>query len=161
LHCGFPFALDFFVTKSTEAHTPAFENDHLNRRLALTVADLPLACRESVSRASESRLVIRRDLDIALAVRDSCKCLDTELYVVCRRLATMLNKRIAGLGFRECFLFFVWKVEVVYRENQGGQVVWCRGEGLGESGDLPCLSAEAWDNIVRTCTSSISRTCDA
>ena len=82
MHRSFPFALDFSIAQSTEAYTPAFENDHFNGRLALTVADLPLACRESVSRASESRLVIRRDLDIALAVRDSCKCLDTELYIV-------------------------------------------------------------------------------
>ena len=117
LHCGFPFAFDVFVTKSTEAHTPAFEDDHLDRRFTLAVADLPLACRKSVSRARESRLVIRRDLNVVLAVRDSCKCFDTELYIVSRRLATMLYEWVVGLRFCECFLFVMWKVEIVYRED--------------------------------------------
>lgn len=77
LHRGFPFAFHFFVTESAEAHTPALENDHFNWRLTLTVANLPFARRKSVSCARESRFVIRRDLDVVLAVCDSCKCLDT------------------------------------------------------------------------------------
>ena len=117
MDCGFPFALDFFVTKSTEAYTPALEDDHLNRRLTFAVTDLPFASRKSVSRARESRLVVRRDLDVGLAVRDSCKCFDTELYIVSRRLATMLYEWVVGLRFCECFLFVMWKVEIVYRED--------------------------------------------
>jgi hypothetical protein len=59
----------------------------------------------------------------------------------------MLYEWIARLRFCKRLLFVMREVEVIYREDQSGKIVWCRRKSLGESGDLPCLSGEAWDTI--------------
>jgi hypothetical protein len=120
LHRGLPFALYFFVAESTESYTPTFEDDYLDSRLTIVVTGFPLAYRKPVASSIECRLVVRGHFDALFAVRDGSKRFSAKFDIVGRRLAAMLDERIAWLRSCESFLFVVWKVEIVYREDQGG-----------------------------------------
>jgi hypothetical protein len=125
LRRGLPFTLYFFVAESTESYTPPFEDDYLDWWLTIVVTGFPLAYRKPVASSIECRLVVRGHFDVLLAVGDGSERFSAEFDIVSRRLAAMLDERITRLGFCKSFLFVVWKIEIVYRENQGGQIVWC------------------------------------
>lgn len=66
----------------------------------------------------------------------------------------MLHKWVVGLRFGKSLLFAVCKVQIIYREDQSGEIVWRRRQGFGERGDLPCLSDGALSTVfllMETC----------
>jgi hypothetical protein len=114
------------------------------------VTGSPLAYRKPVTSSVECRLVVRGHFDILLAVGNGGERFSAELDIMGRGLAAVLHEWITRLGFCENFLFVMWEIEIVYREDQSGQVVWRGRKGLGESGDLPCLSGRTWKEHEET-----------
>lgn len=89
-----PLALDFFVGKGTETHTPPFKNHNPHRRLASPINDAPFTLRAPIACAAEGRFVVRGDFDISFPLIDSAEELRAEFDIVGGGLAAVLDQGV-------------------------------------------------------------------
>jgi len=106
----------------------------------VAVDDSPLTLRPSITCAAERRFVVRGDLDVSPALIDGAEELNSEFDIVGRWLTAVLHERVGRLAFGEGDLIGVREVEVVYAEDDRGEVVGWGGEGVGEGFDLLVLA---------------------
>ena len=89
-----PLALDFFVGKGTETHTPPLKNHNPHRRLTSPIDDAPFILRAPIARAAEGRFVVRGDFDIRSPLIDSAEEVGAEFDIVGGGLAAVLDQGV-------------------------------------------------------------------
>lgn len=89
-----PLALDFFVGKGAETHTPPFKNHNPHRGLTSPIDDAPFAFRGPIARAAEGRFVVRGDFDIRFPLIDSAEEVRAEFDIVGGGLAAVLDQGV-------------------------------------------------------------------